>query len=314
METAVVLDRIVHQHADQEDDTFLEVQEKATGEMTKYPLTVLTPSQLVREHHLIPPVPEQGEPHPSIPLEKLPRELQKVYQDIKNMIDEMNTDSLERRELYTMFGQYRSGEDIASTTIGRRPEGSRYGKDRVMVVYDPQEEKAVGLYFAAMIEHHPGRVEIGVMNRRSHRGKGFFTKVLEKDMKLTLPFEISEWNLQVSRGNENMLDICERLVRKRRFNATMIPFEKRRKEMTEAKRAESASIEDELPGEKGQNTKRIPTVTDQELYEYVHYVLTREADAALDGKQNQPGYSFYASCEYEILMNTHEEIYDNYWG
>jgi hypothetical protein len=81
----------------------------------------------------------------------------------------------------------------------------------------------------------------------------------------------------------------------------MIPFEKRRKEMLEARRAESASIEDELPGEKGQHTKRIPTVPDQELYEYVHYVLTREADAALDGKQNQPGYSFYASFEYEIL-------------
>ena len=301
MATAAVLDRIVHQQAHLEDDTFLEIPEKETGELTKYPLTVLTPSQLLREHLLIPPFPEHGEPLPSIPLEKLPQELQKVHRDIKNMIDEMNTDSLERGDLYTMFGQYRTGEDIASTTIGTRPEGSRYGKDRVMVMYDPQEEKAVGLYVAAMIEDHPGRVEIAVMNRRSHRGKGFFTKVLEKDMQLTLPHEISEWNLQVSRGNENMLDICEGFVRKRRFHATMLPIEKRSKEMIAARRAESASREDELPGDKGYHTKRIPTVTDQELYEYVHYVLTREADAALDGKQNQPGYSFYASFEYEIL-------------
>ena len=301
MATAGVLDRKVHQQAHLEDDTFLEIQEKATGAMTQYPLSVLTPSQLLRDQHVIPPVPEQGEPLPSLPLEKLPRELQKVYQDIKNMIDEMNTDSLERGDLYTMFGQYRTGEDVASATIGRRPEGSRYGKDRVMVGYDPQEEKAVGLYVAAMIEYHPGRVEIAVLNRRSQRGKGFFTKVLEKDMKLTLPHEIAEWHLQVSRWNENMLDICEGFVRKRRFHATMIPFETRRKEMMEARRAESAAREDEVPGETGQHPKRIPTVPDQELYEYVQYVLTREADAALDGKQNQPGYSFYASGEYEIL-------------
>ncbi len=66
-----------------EDEKFLEVQDQDTGEMTKYPITVLTPSQLVREHHLLPPVPETGQPLPSIPLEKLPPELQKVYQDIK---------------------------------------------------------------------------------------------------------------------------------------------------------------------------------------------------------------------------------------
>ena len=304
MATAVDIDRIVHQQADQENDKFLEVKDKETGEMTKYPITVLTPSQLVREHNLMPPVPEQGKPLPSIPLEKLPPELQKVYQDIKNMIDEMNKDYLERRELYTMFGHYRTGEDIASTTIGIRPEVSRYGKDRVIVVYDTQEEKAVGLYFAAMIEHHPGRVEIGVMNRRTHRGKGLLTKMLEKDMKLTLPHEISEWNLQVSRRNENMLDICEGLVRKRRFHATMIPFEKIRKEMTKARRAEFESIKDELTGEKSKNSKRITTITDTELYEYVHYVLTRETDAALDGKHKQPGYSFYASAEYEILTHS----------
>lgn len=32
---------MVHPQADQEDDTFLEVQEKATGEMTKYPTSML---------------------------------------------------------------------------------------------------------------------------------------------------------------------------------------------------------------------------------------------------------------------------------
>jgi hypothetical protein len=184
----------------------------------------------------------------------------------------------------------------------------------VIVVYDTQGEKAVGLYFESMIENQPGRVEIGVITRRSHRGKGFFTKMLEKDMKLTLPNGISEWNLQVSRGNETMLDICEGLVRKGRFHATMIPFEKRRKEMTEARRAKFKLIKDKLTVEEPKNSKRITTVTDQELYEYVHYLLIREGDTALDGKQKRPGYSFYASAEYEILMNCHEEMYDNYWG
>ncbi len=51
-----------------------------------------------------------------------------------------------------------------------------------------------------------------------------------------------------------------------------------------------------------------------ELYEYVHYVLTRETDVALDGKHKQPGYSFYASAAYEILTNSHEEMYDYYWA
>jgi hypothetical protein len=88
-----------------EDDTFLEVKDKETGEITKYPITVLTPSQILRENNLLPPVPETGKPLPYIPLEKLPPELQKVYQDIKNMIDEMNKDSLERRDLTTMFEQ-----------------------------------------------------------------------------------------------------------------------------------------------------------------------------------------------------------------